>query len=48
MLKELKKLLETLDSPDVELVETCSAPSRRSRTVKVQNEVLKNEVRKRR
>ena len=46
--RELKKLLETLDSPDVELVETCSAPSRRSRTVKVQNEVLKNEVRKRR
>lgn len=46
--KELKKLLATLDSPDKELVEACSSPSRRSRRVKVDNEMLKAEVRNRR
>lgn len=46
--RELKKLLPTLDSPDRELVEACSSPSRRTRRVKVDNETLKAEVRKRR
>jgi hypothetical protein len=39
--RELKKLLATLDSPDLELVEACSEASRKTRRVKVDNAAMK-------